>query len=121
MSKHSQLKTLATAMVAAYLAGATAWAQGVPDTATEETDETRMTAPAESTSDDSVAPSSSEERDASGRSDADTAFGANAEDSMPEGSLPATATPLWLLGLLGGGGLLGVAGALRVLRLRRRV
>jgi hypothetical protein len=38
------------------------------------------------------------------------------DDSM----LPATATPLWLLGLLNGAGLLGLAGGLRALRRTRR-
>jgi len=114
MRQYMDIKTLA---LAALLAGfcAPAWSQGAADpadtttrdAATQDQPGTGMTGSGSGTMADPDAGTTGTTRD--------TTMGD--DDAM----LPATASPMWLLGLLSGTGLLGLAAGLRAVRGMRRV
>jgi len=112
--KYPTLMLLAMTVMATGL-GAPAWAQ---DPAQSPSNDPSMTgAPPATTPSDSSGTGTGSAMP----STTDTTGSTTSDDQATTGdSLPATATPLWLLGMLGGAGVMGVAATLRGLRLRRR-
>lgn len=115
---HTKLTTLAaTALLAGF--SATAWSQGATDPATTPdttgTDTTGTTDTTRGTGTTGTMDST--------RGTGTTGTMDSTRDSSMTGdtsALPATASPLWLLGVLNGAGLMGLAAALRITRRSRR-
>jgi hypothetical protein len=103
--KYPTLMMLAITLVAAGL-GAPAWAQDSAQAPPADTSSTTTQTPTDTGTGATAGTASST---------------SSATDSTTSAqNLPATATPLWLLGMLGGSGVMGFAVALRTLRFRRR-
>ena len=119
--RYQKLQTFALCALLSGL-GTAAWAQGAmdpdttPGTATTPADTTRdQTTTTESTT--TTPGTTTDSTPATGTTTTDSTM---RDRSMSDSSLPATATPLWLLGVLNGAGLMGLALGLRAIRRIRR-